>query len=441
MKKIAIATLGCKVNQYESAAFSSAFTQAGCELIPFSGKADIYVINTCSVTGRAGQQSRQLIRKAMKTNPKAKLVVTGCYAQMDSNHILDIVDTPLCIVGNGNKHLLVETALADSKADLSMLMGNIGLKKEITSLPVRRFPGRTRAYLRIQDGCNNFCSYCIVPYTRGRSRSQPIEQIIEQVTTFAEEGYLEIVITGINVGKYGQDLQEKETIYSLITRLCRNFPSIRFRLSSIELTEVNDHLLSMLTELPNFMPHLHIPLQSGDNKILEKMNRRYTADDFAQTVNGIHNALPHCAIGCDILCGFPGESDQAFQNGLQLVAKLPLTYFHVFPYSKRTGTLAASMNKQVAKPIKDDRVGQLRALSQAKKEAFYQRHVGTTQRVLVERQNKKSRLLQGFTENYLSVQFEGPVKLAGTIVQVKIDQLYDGELFASMDNSPLEIIE
>ena len=217
--------------------------------------------------------------------------------------------------------------------------------------------------------------------------------------------------------------------------------SIRFRLSSIELTEVNDHLLSMLAELPNFMPHLHIPLQSGDNKILEKMNRRYTADDFAQTVKRIHKALPHCAIGCDILCGFPGESDQAFQNGLQLVSGLPLTYFHVFPYSKRPGTLAASMNKQVAKHIKDERVKLLRTLSQTKKEEFYKHHIGTTQRVLVERQNKKSQLLQGFTENYLSIQFKGPVKLAGTIVRVRIDHLHDEELFAIMDHSPLEIIE
>jgi threonylcarbamoyladenosine tRNA methylthiotransferase MtaB len=441
MKKIAIATLGCKVNQYESASFSSAFIQAGCQLVPFSGKADIYVINTCSVTGRAGQQSRQLIRRAMKANPDAKLVVTGCYAHMDSNLILDIVDTPLCIVGNGNKHLLVETALADSKADLSMLMGNIGLKKEITPLPVRRFPGRTRAFLRIQDGCNNFCSYCIVPYTRGRSRSLPLEKILEQVATFAEEGYREIVITGINVGKYGLDLQEKETIYSLITRICRDFPSIRFRLSSIELTEVNDRLLSMLTGLPNFMPHLHIPLQSGDDEILGKMNRRYKANDFERVINTIHAALPHAAIGCDILCGFPGENDQAFQNGLNLVAALPLTYFHVFPYSRRPGTLAASMKNQVVKHIKDERVRQLRQLSQAKKEEFYTRHIGTVQLVLVERQNKNSRLLQGFSENYLSVQFEGPLKLAGTLVQVRIDRLYEGELFASIDHSPLEIID
>ena len=196
--------MGCKVNQYESAAFSSAFIQAGCDMVPFANKADIYVINTCSVTGRAGQQSRQLIRKAQKTNPQAKIVVTGCYAQMDANHILDIVDAPLCIVGNGNKHLLVKTALADSTNDLSMLMGNIGLKKEVVDLPVTRFPGRTRAYLRIQDGCNNFCSYCIVPYTRGRSRSEPVKKLIQQVSTFADECYKEIVITGISI-----DLEKK----------------------------------------------------------------------------------------------------------------------------------------------------------------------------------------------------------------------------------------
>jgi threonylcarbamoyladenosine tRNA methylthiotransferase MtaB len=441
VKKIAIATLGCKVNQYESAAFSTAFTQAGCEMVPFSGKADVYVINTCSVTGRAGQQSRQLIRRAMKANPEAKLVVTGCYAQMEANHILDIVETPVCIVGNGNKHLLVETALADSKADLSMLMGNIGLKQEITSLPVRRFPGRTRAYLRIQDGCNNFCSYCIVPYTRGRSRSMSLKQVFEQVATFAEEGYREIVITGINVGKYGLDLKENETIYSLITRLCRDFPTIRFRLSSIELTEVDDRLLAMLTELANFMPHLHIPLQSGDDRILEKMNRRYSAKDFARVINMIHQTLPHSAIGCDILCGFPGESDRAFTNGLDLVASLPLTYFHVFPYSRRPGTLAASMKDQIAKPVKDERVRQLRQLSLEKKEKFYRRHVGTVQQVLVERHNKQTGYLQGFSENYLAVHFTGPPKLAGTVVRVRIDRFRDGELFGSRDHSPLEIME
>jgi len=441
MKKIAIATLGCKVNQFESASFSSAFIQAGCEMVPFSGEADIYVINTCSGTGRAGQQSRQLIRQAMKANPEAKLVVTGCYAQMDSNHILDMVDSPLCIVGNGNKHLLVELALAENRTDLSMLMGNIGLKKEITSLPVKGFPGRTRAFLKIQDGCNNFCSYCIVPYTRGRSRSLPLREVIEQVAVFAEEGYREIVITGINVGKYGLDLEEQETIYSLIGRLCREFPAIRFRLSSIELTEVNDRLLSMLDELGNFMPHLHIPLQSGDDRILKKMNRRYAAADFVRVITTIKQALPGCAIGCDILCGFPGENEEEFLAGKQLIEDLPITYLHVFPYSKRPGTLAASMKTQVPKAVKGERVRLLRQLSQEKREEFYRGHIGTVQRVLVERRNKKSKLLQGFSENYLSIQFEGPAKLCGSIIPVRVERLQDGDLFARQDHSSLEIIE
>lgn len=409
-------------------------------MVPFSGQADVYVINTCSVTGRAGQQSRQLIRRAQKTNPQAKIVVTGCYSQMDANHILDLVDAPLCIVGNGNKHLLVETALAETTSELSMLMGNIGLKKEITPLPVSRFPGRTRAYLRIQDGCNNFCAYCIVPYTRGRSRSEPVEKLFAQMKTFDREGYREIVITGINVGKYGLDLDEQHTIYTLITRLCTEFPEIRFRLSSIEPTEVNDQLLAMLTGLNNFMPHLHIPLQSGDDSILAKMNRRYSAADFVRVVKRIHQTIPDCCLGCDILSGFPGEDDKAFQNTLELVAGLPLSYFHVFPYSKRSGTLAASMKNQVPKQLKDERVKQLRQLSQQKKEEFYSSQIGNVQRVLFERRNKKTGMLQGFSENYLAVQTDGPGRLAGLICPVRIDRFQDGELFGSLVDSPLEIL-
>lgn len=441
MKKIAIATLGCKVNQFESASFASAFTEAGCELVPFSGPADVYVINTCSVTGRAGQQSRQLMRRAMKANPAARLVVTGCYAQMDSGQILDIVDTPLVIVGNGNKHLLVETALAESSSDLSMLMGNIGRKQEIVPLPVTRFPGRTRAYLRIQDGCNNFCAYCIVPYTRGRSRSLSRDTVLEQVAVFADEGYREVVITGINVGKYGLDLEEQETIYSLITTLCCTFPTLRFRLSSIEPTEVNTELLDMLAGLDNFMPHLHIPLQSGDDRILTRMNRRYTAEDFIRVIESIHRTIPHCAIGCDVLCGFPSENDTAHANTVTLVENLPLTYLHVFPYSRRPGTLAASMKNQVPKRVKDERVRHLREISREKKAAFATRFLGTDQRVLVERRNRKSGQLQGFSENYLAIQFPGPARLAGTVVHVRPDRLVDGELFGRLVHSPLEIIE
>ncbi len=423
MKKIAIATLGCKVNQYESASFRSSLEEAGCEMVPFTKPADVYIINTCSVTGRAGQQSRQLIRKAVRINPEARLIVTGCYAQMDSRTILDVTDNPLCIIGNGNKHLVVAAALQEEQADLEMLMGKISMKKEILDLPVRNFSGRTRAYLRIQDGCNNFCSYCIVPYTRGRSRSMALKDVLKQTAVFTKEGYRELVITGINVGKYGLDLDEGETIYSLIEKLCNEFPEIRIRLSSIEPTEVNETLLSLLVDKDNFMPHLHIPLQSGDDKILQLMNRKYSTEYFADIVGQCHLALPHAAIGIDILGGFPGETNQAHTNTVHFLENLPITYLHVFPYSKRPGTFAASMKNQIPKPLKDERVKRLRQIDQEKRNTFYRNHIGTTQHVLVERRNKKSGLLQGFSENYIPLQFEGPSRLQRSVVAILFEKI------------------
>ncbi len=440
MKKIAIATLGCKVNQFESASFSSSLTGAGCEIVPFAGRADIYVINTCAVTGRAGQQSRQLIRRAMKMNPAARLVITGCYAQTASRDILKITDNrSVCIVGNDNKDLVLDAALAGNGGDLSPPLSDIGMKRKICRLPVRRFAGRTRAFLRIQDGCNNFCSYCIVPHTRGRSRSLALPEVLEQAAIFSEEGYLELVITGINVGKYGLDLDEGETIYSLLARLCREFPAMRFRLSSIEPSEVNDSLLELMTRAPNFMPHLHIPLQSGDDTILRRMNRRYPVAAFARAVQQSHDALPQVAIGCDILSGFPGEDKAAHENTRQLLAGLPVTYLHVFPFSRRPGTPAASMKEQVPKHIKEERVRQLRDLGHEKKLEFYRRHVGTTRQVLVERRNKKTGLLKGFSENYIPVQFQGSASLAGQVVAIQIDRLDKDEPFGTLQNEQLEI--
>ncbi|MHB8789859.1 MAG: tRNA (N(6)-L-threonylcarbamoyladenosine(37)-C(2))-methylthiotransferase MtaB [Desulfobulbaceae bacterium] len=433
MKKIAIATLGCKVNQFESASFASSFAREGCELVPFNGRADVYVINTCAVTGRAGQQSRQLIRRALKANPEARLVITGCYAQMAPQRILDLTDHPLCLVGNGNKHLVVPSALAESECELSVLMDNVGRKKEICPLVVTRFPDRTRAFLRIQDGCNNFCSYCIVPYTRGRSRSLPLAQVLAQAATFVDQGYLEVVITGINVGKYGLDLAEGENLVSLLRRLCRDFPGIRFRLSSVEPTEVDEPLLTLLTGQKNFMPHLHIPLQSGDDTVLRKMNRRYQAADFSRVVDLVHQVVPHAAIGCDILSGFPGETDQAHANTHGLLAALPVTYLHVFPYSRRSGTPAAAMSDQIPAPVKEERVASLRELDRRKREEFHRHHLGSLQQVLVERRSAKTGLLQGFSENYLPVLFAGPADLQGTVVPVHLERLEGQAIFGCRD--------
>ena len=422
MTKIAVTTLGCKVNQFESAAFITGFREQGCTIVPASEAADIFVINTCTVTARAGQQSRQLIRKIIRANPSARIVITGCYAQMAADELLDIVpDNPLAIIGNGNKHLLVKTALAEQQPDMTMLTGKIGLNKEICPLPVRRFDGRTRAYLRIQDGCNNFCTYCIVPYTRGRSRSLPMDRVLEQVRVFIDEGYLELVVTGINVGKYGRDLQEGETLYSLLDTLCTRFPTIRFRLSSVEPTEVNKRLLELMVTHDNFMPHLHIPLQSGDDGILAHMNRRYTTETVVRVIRKIATVLPHAAIGCDILAGFPGEDDRAAEYTFQFLSGLPVSYLHVFPYSARPGTPAAEFKHQVEGPVKDTRVARLRGLDRDKRLEFYNAQINTEHQVLVERKDTDNNLLQGFTENYMPVRFRGPDSCIHTIVRVRID--------------------
>ena len=420
MKRIAIATLGCKVNQFESAAFASGFESHGCVLVPFRAEADVYVINSCAVTAKAGQQSRQLIRRVLHAHPSALIIVTGCYAQMDPGTVRDLTERPVSIIGNGNKHRLVEAALRENPPDLVPLMEKMGENKKICPLPVSRFPDRTRAYLRIQDGCDNFCSYCIVPYTRGPSRSLDVAGVLNQAAFFADRGYREMVITGINVGKYGLDLDESETIYSLLARLCSDFPDCRFRLSSIESTEVNDALLDLLARHANLMPHLHIPLQSGDDAVLARMNRRYSSAEFAAVVHRIRESPDAVTIGCDVLGGFPGETEEEAANTYNLLTDLPVDYLHVFPYSRRPGTLADSFAGQLPGSVKEERVRRLRALDANKRQALYRANIDRILHVLVERRQAKGGMLQGFSENYLPVLFAGGAHLIRQVVPVRL---------------------
>ena len=430
MPKVAVTTLGCKVNQFESASFTSGFQDQGCELVTASEDADILVVNTCAVTARAGQQSRQLIRRLKRNNPKARLLVTGCYAQMTADELPELVaDKSLIIIGNADKHLLVKAAL---EQDTYPAITDIGTAHKICSLPIRRFSGRTRAYLRIQDGCNNFCSYCIVPFTRGRCRSLPLAEVLNQVKVFVEEGYKELVITGINVGKYGLDLAEGEDIYSLLETLCSRFPALRIRLSSVEPTEVNQRLLDLMTGFPNFMPHFHIPLQSGDNEILERMKRKYSTENFAEVVKRIHTTLPHAAIGCDILAGFPGEDEQAADRSYNFLADLPVTYLHIFPYSLRPGTAAAIFPDQVPGPVKDARVARLQELDKQKRQAFYQQHCGMIHNVLFEGRDTQTGILNGFTENYIPVCCTGEASLVGTAGSVQLLRKEDKGVFGKI---------
>jgi threonylcarbamoyladenosine tRNA methylthiotransferase MtaB len=438
-----ITTLGCKVNQYESAAFQTGFQEKGLLLVDFSRPADIYVINTCAVTAKAGAQSRQLIRRALRANPTARFIVTGCYAQVAAAEIRDIVGDHALIIGNNQKHLLVERSLAEldkknHRAD-QYLLNTIREERDICSLPVRRFGKRTRAFLKVQDGCNNFCSYCIVPYARGRSRSELPSKIIQQAKTFDEEGYRELVITGIHVGDYGRDLRPATNLTDMVRKLLRATPDMRYRISSLEPTEITSELLQLIAKEDNLMPHLHIPLQSGDDSVLNKMNRRYKSSDFVRIVNMVHASLPSAAIGADVLVGFPGEGEQAFENTVALLEKLPVTYLHVFPYSKRPGTAAAEMGQHVAKKIKEERVARLRELDHKKRIVFYKSQLGKKLHVLAEKAGSRGiRRFKGFSENYIPVFFNAPPHAANRVVSVKLEGMEGTTVFGQMvhnDNS------
>jgi threonylcarbamoyladenosine tRNA methylthiotransferase MtaB len=427
------------VNQCESASFNESFTEKGYEVTPFSQTADIYVINTCAVTAKAAAQSRQMIRKAQRTNPDARLVVTGCYAQVDPQKIEEIVTGPVCIVGNANKQQLVAAALAgtgscrkcngDGKPEY---FNEISAQKLFSHLPYKDFAGRTRAFLKIQDGCNNFCSYCIVPHARGCSRSLNPAAVLQQAAGFAQQGYKEIVLTGIHVGHYGLDLESGGNLFSILEQLTKQNPAVRFRLSSLEPGEVSPELLQFMAATDNFMPHLHIPLQSGDDMVLQKMKRRYTVADFTKIIDDCKTLLPQAAIGVDVLVGFPGEDDVAFSNTIELLKTLPVTYLHVFPYSRRPGTPAAGFADQVPEKIKKQRVAVLRELDHKKRVDFYSSQLGDLHRILVETVKGRDGLANGFTENYIPVQFKAKPVHGNQVVLVKLDGIADKKVLGSI---------
>jgi threonylcarbamoyladenosine tRNA methylthiotransferase MtaB len=423
MKKVFITTLGCKVNQFESAAFKTGFEERGITVVSLSEEADLIVINTCAVTAGAGAQSRQTIRQALRHNPSAEIIITGCYAEIAEKELSgerDLQGRSYSLIGNSKKDGLVAGAMSKEFGTHEMIMGTIGEAREICHLPVRRFGERSRAYLRVQDGCESFCTYCIVPYTRGPSRSLPVGEVVEQAKIFTEEGHKEIVLTGIHLGYYGKDLAGKDDLLSLLDKLTLATPKTSYRISSLEPLEITESLLSLMQERKNIQPHLHIPLQSGNDEILAKMNRRYTIDQFQKVIALCHERLPDAAIGIDILAGFPGETDEHFTAAKDFLQSLYFSYLHVFPYSIRPGTVAASFKEQVPKKIKDTRVAQLRLISDEKKNAFYQSQLRQIRPVLIEGRRDSDGMLKGFTDNYIAVRFDGPDSLLNSVTPVRL---------------------
>jgi len=438
MKKFTITTLGCKVNQYESEQIAKGLVDAGftyldAALTVDDNQAHLCIINTCTVTHKASMQSRQAIRQAIRNHPGAVIIVTGCYAQTEPAAIQKIEGVHHIIPHRDKDQIpalstsLLETQTIKKSDAISPIPGD-------TATPLK-FPwvagaNKTRPFLKIQDGCDAFCSYCIVPHARGGSRSMAIKDVLEQLKAYNKNGFHEVVLTGIHLGRYGRDLLPATTLFDLL-KLIQSRQSIdRLRLSSIEPLEITRDIIQMVDRSQGaagaICRHFHIPLQSGDNAILKKMNRPYRREAFKKLVLDIKEILPDAGIGCDILIGFPGETDDAFENTRQLIRELPLTYLHVFPFSAREGTPAGRFPGKVPDQVIKERCRAIRELGQSKKEAFLNSQVGHRATVLVEnRRDRGTGQLKGITSNYITVLVEGDDHLMNTFQEVRLTGLHD----------------
>ena len=425
-KSFRIITLGCKVNQYESAHLEERLRSAGWPRVAQRGRADITIVNTCIVTQKAAYQSRQAIRKAIRENPEGFTAAVGCYGQVFPGELERIEGLDL-IGGNAGKGRLPEILIKDVADDLPQVISEPFSKPEpFAFLPIKSFMERTRAFVKIQDGCQSFCSYCIVPFARGPSRSLDTHRVLTMLEELTEEGFKEVVLTGIHLGKYGADLNPPVILTGLLKMIGREGLPIRIRLSSLEPNEIGPDLISMMASQDWLCRHFHIPLQSGDNEVLKGMNRHYRARDFSNLIEQIHESIPHAAIGVDTMAGFPGEGQKAFENTFALIERLPVSYLHVFPYSPRKGTAAASFPDRVDQRLIKERTGALRALGGKKRQAFYRTCLGETFRVLTEGwESEERRKIKGLSDNYLPVSFPSWKQMKNCMVSVHMERVED----------------
>ena len=401
---VAIVTLGCKTNQFESAAISEQLQQAGYRQVAFEEGAELVIVNTCTVTASTDSQSRNLIRRARRMNSAARVVVTGCYAQVDPDALAKLPGVAL-VIGNEEKMDFL-ARLTNLEQEGQVQVCDIRSVGEMAALPLSSFEQRSRAFVQIQNGCDAFCSYCIIPYARGRSRSVAFEDIVSQVEALSASGYPEVVLTGIHIGNYGQDLQPPADLLGLLKALATASFSGRLRLGSIEPTELPAELLDYIAANEWICPHYHIPLQAGHDEILEQMNRHYTTDFFRQLLESIHRRQPEAAIGLDIITGFPGETDVQFEETCAYLLDLPFSHLHVFPYSRRPGTPAAEMKGQLPGPVIKERAARLRSIGADKFRTYCQQFVGRRLDLVIEG-GEQDGLRKGLSQNYLPVRVAG----------------------------------
>ena len=423
--RYSITTLGCKVNQCESSALGGLLETSGYHPASSDDETNLIVINTCTVTGKAAMQSRQAIRQAVRNNPKAKIVVTGCYAQTAPEEI-KAIDGVEYIVGHGDKMAIagvIENLSTDADGP-ALVHQNIQKVRSFAPMPSVAPESRTRAFLKIQDGCNAFCTYCIVPHARGRSRSMPMDDVLEHLRNLTQADFKEVVLTGIHLGAFGKDLQPKSSLLDLICTIQQHNAVKRMRLSSIEPAEVEEGLIDLTADPESpLCPHFHIPLQSGDDAILKRMGRPYTRVQFIQTIEKIRQKLPYGAIGVDVLVGFPGEDNDAFEQTFNLIQSLDITYLHVFPFSPRKGTPAADYKDKVPDHIVKERCRRLRQLGEEKKAAFYRSNIGRSVEVLIEKYDENLNQSKGMSENYLPVILPNTRTEENSIVTARIKKV------------------
>ena len=424
-KKIAFITLGCKVNLYDTEAMAELFTEKGYEVVDFEEYADVYLINTCTVTNLGDKKSRQMIRRAKRINPNSVVVATGCYAQVASEEVAKIEGINI-VIGTKNRSEIVETVenyVAENGVvnNVSDIMG----EKEFEPLQISRLTNRTRAYIKIQEGCNRYCTYCIIPYARGPIRSRKPEEVVEEVKKLAENGFKEVVLTGIHVASYGLDLGNI-TLADIIEKVHSVDGIERIRFSSMEPLAIDNEFVARMSKLPKVCDHYHLSLQSGCNRTLKRMNRKYNAEQYAEACERLRNAFPNVAITTDIIVGFPGETEEDFKESLAFAERMKLDKIHTFPYSPKKGTPAAKMKNQISGDVKSQRSKEMIALSDKMNIDFLNNNIGKTVPVLFE--DMENGFWQGHTTNYIKVLAKSDENLNNKIVDVKLDKIHGVEI-------------
>jgi threonylcarbamoyladenosine tRNA methylthiotransferase MtaB len=437
MPSVAFHTLGCKVNHYETEAIWQLFKEEGYERTDYDSIADVYVINTCTVTNTGDKKSRQVIRRAIRKNPDGVICVTGCYAQTSPGEIMAIPGVDV-VVGTQDRRKML-TYIEEFKKERQPINGvtNIMKNRVYEELDVPAFTDRTRASLKIQEGCNNFCTFCIIPWARGLMRSRDPEEVVKQAQQLVDAGYKEIVLTGIHTGGYGEDMKDYN-LAMLLRDLEQNVKGLkRIRISSIEASQLTDEVIEVIDQSNIVVRHLHVPLQSGSNTVLKRMRRKYTMEFFAERLEKLKKALPGLAVTSDVIVGFPGETEEEFMETYNFIKEHKFSELHVFPYSKRTGTPAARMDDQIDEEVKNERVHRLIELSNQLAKEYASNFEDEVLEVIPEEVYDDGRYV-GYTDNYLKVVFPATEDMVGQLVKVKITKagypLNEGQFVRVMED-------